>query len=150
MASGWNRPRRFADHPKFKVTDLEAQFGSRNTAATLAALAPTLKRGKFVWIMGADSFKDLHHWHDWTAIPEALPLAFLARPGYSIRALHSPAAIRYARNRVPFEQVALLPGHELPAWAFIPMPLRPESSTAIRALNRQTRSFKQKHRSIRR
>lgn len=133
-----------ADHPRFRVTDLEAQIGSRNTAQTLAALAPALKRGKFVWLMGADSFRDLHHWHDWTKIAETLPLAVLARPGYTIRALQSPAALRFAQNRLPLEQLADLPGHQPPAWAFIPMPLRRESSTAIRALNRKTRSFKQR------
>lgn len=139
-----------AEHPRFRVTDLEGQIGSRNTAGTLAGLAPALARGKFVWIMGADSFKDLHRWHDWTRIVDTLPLAVLARPGYSIRALGSPAALRYDWCRVPNEQAALLPGRRAPAWVFIPMPLRKESSTAIRALNRQSRGLKQKRQTIRR
>jgi nicotinate-nucleotide adenylyltransferase len=124
-----------AAHPRFKVTDLEHQAGSENTAATLRALRPQLKRARFVWIMGADSFADLHRWHNWLDIPQALPLACLARPGYSNRALHSPAAIRLAACRIPTSQAASLPGRKPPAWVFLPMPLRPESSTAIRALN---------------
>ncbi len=134
---------KIASHPQFKVCDLEGQIGSRNTAQTLEALSPLLHTARFVWLMGADSFADLHHWHDWTVIPQSLPLAFLARPGYSIRALNSHAAIRYAEARIPTEQAARLPDHKAPAWVFLPMPLRRESSTAIRALNHKSRGRKQ-------
>ena len=80
------------------VTDIERQINSRNTAETLLALGQTMKQADFVWIMGADSFANLHQWHHWTDIAEALPLAFLARPGYSIRALGGRAALRYAAS----------------------------------------------------
>lgn len=124
--------REVARHPRFIVTDVERQIGSRNTAATLRAMAPVLRRGHFVWIMGADSFANLHRWHDWTDIVETLPLAFLARPGYSIRALNGVAALRFAEYRVPMALACCLPGMRPPAWVFVPMPLRKESSTAIR------------------
>jgi nicotinate-nucleotide adenylyltransferase len=124
--------RLIARHPRFIVTDIERQIGSRNTAATLRAMAPVLKEAEFVWIMGADSFASLHRWHDWTEIAEALPLAFLARPGYSIRALNGVAAHRYGRCRIPTAEAARLPELSPPAWVFVPMPLRKESSTAIR------------------
>jgi nicotinate-nucleotide adenylyltransferase len=110
---------RIARHPRFIVTDIEKQLGSPTTSFTLDQLRPALARAHFIWIMGADSFADLHRWHDWLDIPAALPLAILARPGYSIRALNSRAAIRFARQRGSL-------------WTFIHMPLRPESSTAIR------------------
>jgi nicotinate-nucleotide adenylyltransferase len=124
--------RAVARHPRFIVTDLEQQLGTRTTAAALAALKPVLRRGHFVWIMGADSFAHLHQWNDWTDIPETLPLAILARPGFSMRALESPAALRYQSRRIPSERARDLPEAPPPAWCFIPMPLRPESSTAIR------------------
>lgn len=133
--------RRVARHPRCIVTDLEQQLGTRTTAATLAALAPVLRRGRFVWIMGADSFANLHHWNDWTDIAQAIPLAILARPGFSMRALESPAALRYERRRIATDKARELPGAPPPAWCFIPMPLRAESSTAIRerAQNNQVR-----------
>lgn len=131
-----------ARHPRFVVTDLERQANSHNTAETLLALGNTLKQANFIWIMGADSFANLHKWHHWTDIVEALPLAFLARPGYSVRALSSRAAIRYAGARIATDHAARLVGHKTPAWVFLPMPLRPESSTAIRNLNRRPRSSK--------
>ncbi len=121
-----------ARHPRFIVSDLEQQLGSRTTAQALDRLSPVLRRGRFVWIMGADSFANLHRWHNWLDIPAALPLAVLARPGYSLRALGSPAATRFATAQVPTHQAAQLVTMAPPAWAFIPMPLRPESSTAIR------------------
>ncbi len=134
--------KRIARHPRFVVTDLERQANSHNTAETLLALGNTLKQANFIWIMGADSFANLHKWHHWTDIAEALPLAFLARPGYSVRALSSRAAIRYAGSRIATDHAAKLVGHKTPAWVFLPMPLRPESSTAIRNLNRRPRSSK--------
>jgi nicotinate-nucleotide adenylyltransferase len=134
-----NVARRVARHPRFVVTDLERQLDTPTTAATLAALAPVLRRGRFVWIMGADSFAGLHHWNDWADIPETIPLAVLARPGFSMRALGSPAALRYQGRRIAGEKARELPGAPAPAWCFIPMPLRPESSTAIRERVRNKR-----------
>ena len=124
--------RRVARHPRFVVTDLERQIQSKFTADTLAALAGTLKRGRFVWIMGADSLANLQHWHQWTDIAESLPLAVLARPGYSIRALQGVAATRHAARRVSDRAAATLPGKKPPAFVFVSMPLRKESSTEIR------------------
>ena len=133
-----------ARHPRFVVTDLERQVNSRNTAETLLALNRAMKQANFIWIMGADSFANLHKWHNWTDIAEALPLAFLARPGYSIRALSGRAALRYASHRVKTGEAAKLLARRPPAWVFLPMPLRPESSTAIRNLNPTRRSSKQR------
>ena len=144
--AGYNRrlavTRRVARHPRFVVTDLERQANSHNTAETLAALSGQLSQAHFIWIMGADSFANLHRWHNWTDIVQALPLAFLARPGYSIRALNSRAAIRFADKRVSTDRAARLVDRKPPAWVFLPMPLRAESSTAIRNLNQPWRSSK--------
>lgn len=123
---------KIARHPRFVVTDIEKQMGARTTAETLHGLKPILARGHFVWIMGADSFASLHLWHDWLDIPQTLPMAVLARPGYSLRALGGPAATRLAESQLPTEAARKLATTPPPAWCFIPMPLRPESSTAIR------------------
>ena len=124
--------RQIARHPRFIVTDIEQQMGARSTAETLRGLAPLFPRGHFVWIMGADSFAGLHRWHHWLDIPRTLPLAVLARPGYSLRALGGPAATRFDNAQVPSYLAPRLADMRPPAWCFIPMPLRPESSTAIR------------------
>jgi nicotinate-nucleotide adenylyltransferase len=122
-----------AKHPQFIVTDIEHQIHARTTAQTLAAMQLALKQAHFVWIMGADSFRDLDRWKKWTYIVETLPLAVLARPGYSVRALGSQAANRFGKFRVPNEHAGLVAKRKAPAWVFISMPLRKESSTAIRS-----------------
>jgi len=124
--------RRLARHPRFVVTDIERQMKSRYTADTLEQLMRYGKSARFVWIMGADSLKDLHHWHHWLDIIDDVALAVLARPGYSIRALGSKAAVRLATKRASGDRPASILKKQPPAWDFITMPLRPESSTAIR------------------
>jgi nicotinate-nucleotide adenylyltransferase len=124
--------RSIARHPRFIVTDIEKQMNARTTAETLRSLRPLLGRGHFAWIMGADSFASLHRWHDWLEIAQTLPLAVLARPGYSLRALGGPAATRFSEAQIPAHLAPSLATASPPAWCFIPMPLRPESSTAIR------------------
>jgi nicotinate-nucleotide adenylyltransferase len=124
--------RRIARHPRFVVSDLEQQIRARYTADTLAALRIAMGRARFVWIMGADSLKTLHQWHHWQDIAEAVPLAVLARPGYSIRALQGYAATSYASRRVPAAITAAIVNRKAPSWVFVTMPLRKESSTAIR------------------
>jgi len=124
--------RAIASDPRFVVTDIEKQGHCHNTAETLKLLGPAMKRAHFVWIMGADSLKDFHRWHDWTVIAQTLPLAIVARPGYSIRALRSKTALRFEQSRVSIEDAKTLVTRQPPAWTFMSMPLRAESSTAIR------------------
>ncbi len=131
--------RKIARHPRFVVSDIEQQNHSRYTAETLAALQGVFRQAHFVWIMGADSLASLNRWHHWYDIAESLPLAVLARPGYSIRALQSEAALRLARVRVPGRLASLVVTRPPPAWVFVTMPLRKESSTAIRGAARFSR-----------
>jgi nicotinate-nucleotide adenylyltransferase len=90
------------------------------------------RHGRFVWIMGADSFAGLHRWNDWQVIPATLPLAVFARPEFCHAALASPAARMLAGYRIPEDECRRLPDLAPPAWAFLRMRLRRESSTAIR------------------
>lgn len=124
--------RALVTHPRSLVSDIEKRLGTRTTAEMLAAIDPMLRRGRFVWVMGADSFAGLHRWNDWRELPARLPLAVLDRPGYAHAALTSPAARALARRRVNEAEAATLPFRPPPAWAFLRQRHRPESSTAIR------------------
>jgi nicotinate-nucleotide adenylyltransferase len=128
--------RRIARHPRFFVTDLENQMHTRYTEETLRKLTAVSGSTEFVWIMGADSLASLHHWHHWLDIAELVPLAVLARPGYSIKALRGVAATRFASCRMSPPSAVV--GARTPAWTFITMPLRKESSTAIRKRRKTT------------
>jgi nicotinate-nucleotide adenylyltransferase len=124
--------RGLAAHPRFRVLDLERGAGTLYTADLLGALGPVLKGGLFVWIMGADSFATLHRWGRWRNIVNTLPLAVFDRPGWGLKALHSPAALAFRFERLPQEAAMFLPELEAPAWSFLTMPLRAESSTCLR------------------
>jgi nicotinate-nucleotide adenylyltransferase len=124
--------RLIARHPRFVVSDLESRLGTRTTADLLERFAPVIARGRFVWIMGADSFAGLHLWNDWWKLPATLPLAVLDRPGSTYAALFSPAAHLLARRRLDERDARLLPFRPAPAWSFLTVPRRYESSTALR------------------
>jgi nicotinate-nucleotide adenylyltransferase len=126
------RTREIASHPRFIVTDFEKRIGSRMTADTLRALRPLLSRARFIWIMGADSLASLHHWRHWRKLPKSLPLLVIDRPGWTFRALNSPAATEFGPFRVQEYEAPLLPDLKPPAWAFVTLPLRKESSSEIR------------------
>lgn len=119
-------------NPRLIVTGMEAKLGTHTTAQTFGALAPMFQHSRFVWIMGADSFAGLHHWNDWREIPATLPLAVFARPGWTQKALGSPAARLLADHRLDAADAGQLADMAAPAWCFLNMPLRHESSTAIR------------------
>ena len=52
--------RALIDNPRVKVTDIEAKFGTRYTAETLARLRSCHPDVRFVWIMGSDNLGQLH------------------------------------------------------------------------------------------
>jgi nicotinate-nucleotide adenylyltransferase len=135
--------RSIATHPRFVVTDFEKIIGSRMTAETLQALRPLFRKGKFVWIMGADSFASLHRWRRWREVPQTLPLLIINRPGWTFRALSSPAALAYGHARIAESEAPLLAVLKPPAWTFLTLPLRKESSSAIRKRTVTTKSHRE-------
>jgi nicotinate-nucleotide adenylyltransferase len=124
--------RSIASHPRFIVTDIEKTIGSRMSAETLENLKPLFRQARFIWIMGADSLAGLHHWRHWRQLPKTLPLLVIDRPGWTFRALSSPAAGVLRPSRLKENEAHLLPELKPPAWVFLTLPLRKESSTAIR------------------
>ena len=125
--------RRLMRHPKVKVTDLEAGFGTRATADTLARLQRAYPRLRFVWLMGADNLAGFHTWDRWPEIMARVPVAVLARPGQRLRALLSPAAQRFRRERLAPGDAEVLGHRAPPVWVYLDMPMRHESSSALRA-----------------
>lgn len=121
------------NHPRIHVTTLESSLGTQFTADTLRAITSRFPAIHFVWIMGADNLATIHRWRDWRGIFATMPICAVARPGYTLKALASPAAQAFARNRVDPDDAALLPFLAPPAWTYLDDRLEPASSTAIRA-----------------
>lgn len=125
--------REIMQHPRVKVTGIEARLGTRFTAETLGMLFHLYRDVNFVWLMGADNLADFHRWERWKWIMEALPLAVIARPGERVAARTSPAARIYRDWRVPGRDAASITRMKPPAWSLINVPMRAHSSSAIRA-----------------
>jgi len=125
--------RALVDHPGIEVTDIEARFGTRYTAQTITALTATYPNVRFVWLMGADNLAQFHRWQDWRGIMETVPVGVLARPGERTSARVSKAARLYRSDRLQGRASHLLGLSEAPKWCFLNVPMRPDSSSAIRA-----------------
>lgn len=119
-------------HPRIRVSGAEAQMQTRYTAQTLAGLRAGFPGVRFVWLMGADNLAQFHLWNDWRSIMDSVPVGVLARPGHRLSARRSVAAQVYRSARLAASQSHLLARHKAPCWCFCNMPLRPESSTALR------------------
>lgn len=128
--------RQLARDPRMVVTGLERELGTPYTAATLAFLVSRFPRVRWVWVMGADNLASFHHWQRWRAIARTMPLAVVDRPGFRLRALASPAARTFARNRMPEAKAAALADCAPPAWALLSARLCDLSSTALRLRSR--------------
>jgi len=122
-----------ARHPRIKVTDIETRLDTRYTADSLRALTARHPRNRFVWLMGADNLRQMHHWEDWPDIFRLARIAVFDRPQYSMDALLSQAARRFSRSRIPPSAASGLIARNPPAWVFLRTPLHPISATRIRA-----------------
>src|SRR5688572_22156185 len=90
-----------ADHPRIRVTDIEARLGTQFTADTLRKLVTRFPSCRFVWLMGADNLAQISSWRDWTRIFHLTPIAVFDRPTYTMKALTALAARRFQRARRP-------------------------------------------------
>jgi len=122
-----------ADHPAIRVTDIETRIGTRFTADTICQVTARAPGTDFVWLMGADNLVSFPDWKRWTAIMEQVPVAVIARPGYSLKARLSKTATRYAATQISDADAAALPGMTAPAWVFIEDQPTPLSSTQRRS-----------------
>jgi len=117
--------------PDMVVSDLEARWGLAYTAETIAALRARFPRVRFVWIMGADNLSGFHRWRDWDRILSGVPVLIVARPGAGPR-----ARLARAMRRFGWSEAQGLAERAGPAIAYLHAPLKPVSSTALRASGR--------------
>jgi nicotinate-nucleotide adenylyltransferase len=126
-----------ADHPRIDVTGFEAVIGAKYSYDTIAWLLKESPGTHFVWIMGADNLKDFHRWKHWRDIFMMLPIAVVDRGGLSLKAASGPAAISFAKARIPENQASRLPVLPPPAWVYLHGVKSDLSSTRIRAEKEQ-------------
>ena len=132
LATRMDRAREEMQHPRVKITDIEARLGTRYTAETLRRLKAIYPGVQFVWLMGADNLTQFDKWQDWRWIMENVPVGVLARPGDRISARMSRAARVYRHARLPASAASLLGQCEPPCWCFVNVPMVSLSSTMLR------------------
>jgi len=128
-----SRARDVMVHPRVTVTDIEARIGTRYTAETIGAVTGMYPAVRFVWLMGADNLRQFDRWQDWRWIMDTVPVGVLARPGDRLSARGAVAAKVYRGARIPGWASATLGRAPAPAWCFVNLPMRGDSSSAIRA-----------------
>jgi nicotinate-nucleotide adenylyltransferase len=121
-------------NPRVAVTDIEAQLGTSFTADTLRTLKRRFPRTRFVWLMGADNFRQIPRWRNWAEIFAAVPVAVFRRPGYATGCGTSKAALRFGSACWSASMAPRLAFMKPPAWLVLDNPLNVKSATDLRRL----------------
>lgn len=118
---------------RIRVSDFELKEGTRYTIDTVRRLELRYSNERFIWLMGADTVAEFHHWRHWRKLAESLPIAVIHRPGYD-RQAHAARAMGWLRRFVrPSSQAKNWTDWSAPAILFLRLPPDPTSATGLRA-----------------
>ena len=118
-----------------RASDFEARIGTRYSIDTVGELLRRHPRDRFIWLMGADTVADFHHWKQWRNFARGLPIAVISRPGYEGDA-RAARAMGWLRRFVrPSSQARNWTDWSPPAILLLRLPPDPTSATALRALD---------------
>jgi nicotinate-nucleotide adenylyltransferase len=115
-----------------RVTAIERELKTRYTVDTLTALVRRYPNRRFIWLMGGDNLGQFHRWRAWRRIARLMPIAVIARPGYT-GAAHANRAMGWLREFVhPARHAKHWTGWRPPA--LVQLRFRPDktSATALR------------------
>ena len=124
--------RALARHPKIFVSDEETRLGTQYAIDTVRRLKAANPGVRFIWLMGADNLAGLHKWKLWDELMREIPVAIYPRPGSTLQAGISPAAMRFAPWRKPASAAASFRFAQAPAWIMLDGALSGLSSSALR------------------
>lgn len=123
---------RIARGAPIRATAIESKLGTRYTAETLNALKSRHPAHHFIWLMGADNLLQFDQWRDWRGIARTVPIAVIARPGYSQAARAAPAMGWLRRFVRPASQARGWTNWRRPALLFLRFVPDPRSASRIR------------------
>jgi nicotinate-nucleotide adenylyltransferase len=125
--------RAMARHAPIRPSAVEKRLRTRYTVDTLAKLPRLYPRHRFIWLMGSDNLAQFHEWKGWRRIASHVPIAVIARPGYSRDAHASPAMSWLRRYVRPAGQAKNWTDWRLPALVLLRFRPDPTSATRLRA-----------------
>ena len=120
-----------------RPTAIEARLHTRYTVDTLKALKTRYPRHHFIWLMGGDNLLQFDRWRAWREIARTVPIAVIARPGYSHAARAAPAMGWLRRFVRPAGQARKWTEWSTPALVFLRFVPDPRSATRIRQADPQ-------------
>jgi nicotinate-nucleotide adenylyltransferase len=124
--------RKLARGSVIRPTAIEARLGTRYTIDTLKALKKRHPDHNFIWLMGADNLLEFDQWKAWREIARTVPIAVIARPGYS-HAARAALAMGWLRRFVrPAGQTPRWTEWRPPALVLLRFVPDPRSATRIR------------------
>ncbi|MEM1133822.1 MAG: nicotinate-nucleotide adenylyltransferase [Pseudomonadota bacterium] len=115
-----------------RATAIERTMQTRYTIDTLRALVNRYPRHQFIWIMGADNLENFHRWRQWREIARLMPIAVIARPGYTPAAFASKAMAWFGRFVRPRNQSVHWTKWSTPALVILRYRSDPRSASNIR------------------
>lgn len=115
-----------------RPTAIEETLGTRYTIDTLQALKKRYPRHQFIWLMGSDNLFQFDRWRAWRNIARTVPIAVIARPGYSHAARAAPAMGWLRRFVRPARHVKFWTEWSLPALVQLRFVPDPRSASRIR------------------
>ena len=125
-----------AAYPFLRVIEPESGLPSNYTYNTLKYMIKTMPLSRLIWVMGADNLDQFAHWHRYRDMIRLLPIAVVARPSYSFKAIATGRKLLGRRTKVTKMRHAIVTRTlKLPSWCFIAGQLNAASATEIRRLH---------------
>lgn len=132
LAARMASARKAARRAPIRVTAIEQQMHTRYTVETLRQLRRRYPRLRFIWLMGDDNLAQFDRWKNWRDIARSMPIAVIARPGYTREAFGSPAMAWLRRFVRPASQCKHWTTWRLPALVHLRFRPDPRSATLLR------------------
>lgn len=116
-----------------RISHIETRLRTRYTVDLIRKLRERHPTTRFVYIIGSDNLAQMPRWKDWESLFNHVPIAVIARPGAPLKARLGQVSKQMATSRLPEQQAHALKDCPAPCWTYLTLPLRPVSSSAIRA-----------------
>ena len=123
--------KKIANHPKFKVLNIENNLKTKNSYDLLKKILPRLSNMKLIWIMGSDNLFNFSKWYKAKKISNLIPVAVFNRRGNPLRSINSKGAYVLGK-RINSSRLKLLSISEPPIWGYFHNVNINISSTIIR------------------
>ena len=123
--------KKIANHPKFKVLNIENNLKTKNSYDLLKKILPRLSNMKLIWIMGSDNLFNFSKWYKAKKISNLIPVAVFNRRGSPLRSINSKGAYVLGK-RINSSRLKFLSISEPPIWGYFHNVNINISSTIIR------------------